>query len=101
MLPVPLHKVELGRLRRPAMQVTGWLVIGLGVLALPLPGPVATPLIATGGLIILRHSVSARRHYVRMRGRAPGVVRPLFGRFDAWRHRNRGARATALPHTVH
>lgn len=98
MMPAPLPKVAFDRLRRPAMQATGWLVIGLGVLALPLPGPVATPLIATGGLIILRHSVSARRHYVRMRGRAPGMVRPFFGRFDAWRHRRRPARTT-LPST--
>ncbi|MBB6249732.1 PGPGW domain-containing protein [Nitrospirillum iridis] len=84
-----LPRVEIARLRRPALQASGWLVMGLGVLALPIPGPVSTPLVVMGGLLVLRNSVSARRHYVRARDHAPRLVRPLFGRFDAWRHRHR------------
>ncbi|MEA1676979.1 hypothetical protein [Nitrospirillum sp. BR 11163] len=84
-----LPRVEIARLRRPALQASGWLVMGLGVLSLPIPGPVSTPLLAVGGLMVLRSSVSARRHYVRARDHAPRLVRPLFGRFDAWRHRHR------------
>ncbi|TWB47018.1 hypothetical protein [Nitrospirillum viridazoti] len=87
-----LPRVEIARLRRPALQASGWLVMGLGVLSLPIPGPVSTPLLAVGGLMVLRSSVSARRHYVRARDHAPRLVRPLFGRFDAWRHRHRDAR---------
>lgn len=86
-----LPRVEIARLRRPALQASGWLVMGLGVLSLPIPGPVSTPLLAVGGLMVLRSSVSARRHYVRARDHAPRLVRPLFGRFDAWRHRHRDA----------
>ncbi|MEE3626760.1 hypothetical protein UCD39_22745 [Nitrospirillum sp. BR 11752] len=86
-----LPRVEIARLRRPALQASGWLVMGLGVLSLPIPGPVSTPLLAVGGLMVLRSSVSARRHYVRARDHAPRLVRPLFGRFDAWRHRHRAA----------
>ncbi|TWB21313.1 hypothetical protein FBZ89_105185 [Nitrospirillum amazonense] len=91
-----LPRVEIARLRRPALQASGWLVMGLGVLSLPIPGPVSTPLLAVGGLMVLRSSVSARRHYVRARDHAPRLVRPLFGRFDAWRHRHRTAQGAPV-----
>ncbi|TWB45305.1 hypothetical protein [Nitrospirillum pindoramense] len=96
-----LPRVEIARLRRPALQASGWLVMGLGVLSLPIPGPVSTPLLAVGGLMVLRSSVSARRHYVRARDHAPRLVRPLFGRFDAWRHRHRAAQGAAQGAPVH
>ncbi|MDE1149615.1 MAG: hypothetical protein PW843_23940 [Azospirillaceae bacterium] len=73
------------------------MVMGLGVLSLPIPGPVSTPLVVMGGLLVLRNSVSARRHYVRARDHAPRLVRPLFGRFDAWRHRHRSRVHVAVP----
>jgi hypothetical protein len=69
--------LPLPRLRRTLLIAMGWIVIALGLLAMPLPGPVAMPTMAVGALILLRHSPSFRRRFVRLRRRWPRVFAPV------------------------
>lgn len=52
-------------------------MIVLGLLAMPVPGPVAMPTMSVGALILLRHSPAFRRRFVRLRRRWPRVFAPV------------------------
>jgi hypothetical protein len=49
------------------MFVAGLILIGLGILISPLPGPGGIFLIAPGLALVLKASMWAKRHYVRMK----------------------------------
>ena len=66
-----------GKLIRVGLVAIGLLIILLGVLISPLPGPGGLPLVVLGLMIILRNSFKARRHFVRMQRRHPKWVSPL------------------------
>ena len=66
-----------GKLIRAGLVAIGLLIILLGVLISPLPGPGGLPLVVLGLMIILRNSFKARRHFVRMQRRHPKWVSPL------------------------
>ena len=55
----------------------GWTIIALGVLISPLPGPGGLPVIALGGVLLLRNSADARRMFVRAKRRWPRLFSPL------------------------
>lgn len=53
---------------------TGVVVLAVGLLLGPLPGPTGLPVMFVGSVIILRHSTSARRWYILLSRRWPRVV---------------------------
>lgn len=65
------------RLMRMGLVAIGILIILLGVLLSPLPGPGGIPLIVLGLMIILRNSFKARRQFVRLQRSHPRWVSPL------------------------
>jgi len=66
-----------GKLMRMGLVAIGLLIILLGVLISPLPGPGGLPLVVLGLMIILRNSFKARRQFIRMQRRHPKWVSPL------------------------
>lgn len=65
------------RIRQLALIGMGWTIIGLGVLIAPLPGPGGIPVIALGGVLLLRNSAGARRQFVRAKRRWPRLLSPF------------------------
>lgn len=65
------------RVRQLALIGMGWTIIALGVLIAPLPGPGGLPVIALGGMLLLRNSADARRMFVRAKRRYPRLFSPL------------------------
>jgi len=55
----------------------GWLLIVIGTLIGPIPGPWSLPLVALGAVMILRRSLWARRRFVRLSQRYPRMLGPL------------------------
>lgn len=55
----------------------GLLVILLGLIISPLPGPGGIPVIALGTIILLRQSRALRRRYVTYERRWPKTMRPF------------------------
>ncbi|MEQ9812500.1 MAG: hypothetical protein RLO50_06935 [Azospirillaceae bacterium] len=55
----------------------GWLLIVIGTLIGPIPGPWSLPLVALGAVMILRRSLWARRRFVRLSQRYPRLLGPL------------------------
>ncbi|EKV31837.1 hypothetical protein C882_3589 [Caenispirillum salinarum AK4] len=72
----------------------GCVLILVGVIISPIPGPLGTPLVLAGLLIVLRTSLWARRRYVRLSRRWPGPFR-LTDRL--LRRRRRRRRRRGLP----
>lgn len=71
---------------RKTLAITGgWIIVVLGILVSPLPGPLGTPVIAGGLLIVLTHSVWARRRFVLLERRYPRVVGPMRRLLKGWR----------------
>ncbi len=73
----------------------GWSLVVVGFVIIPLPGPMGTPTMAVGALIILRRSVAARRRFVRLKRRWPrrmGQIHDLIRKLRRWR-----ARGSPLP----
>ncbi|AWK88889.1 PGPGW domain-containing protein [Azospirillum thermophilum] len=68
---------SLGRLRQLALIGMGWTIIVLGILIAPLPGPGGLPVIALGGVLLLRNSADARRGFVRLKRRYPRMFGPV------------------------
>lgn len=64
-------------LRRVAYMVSGVLVVILGVLIAPLPGPGGVPVIALGLVLILRSSFWAKRQFIRAQYARPKYVYPF------------------------
>ena len=62
---------------RSAMLIAGILVIILGVLIAPLPGPGGVPVIALGLILVLRSSYWAKRQFIRAQHARPRYVYPF------------------------
>lgn len=73
------------RVRQLVLIGMGWTIIALGLLIAPLPGPGGIPVIALGGMLLLRNSADARRLFVRAKRRWPRLFFP----FEALRQRFR------------
>ncbi len=69
--------MSLARVRRMALIGTGWLIIGIGIIVFPLPGPGGLPIMLVGGIILLRNSDDAKRLFVRMKRRYPKTFLPV------------------------
>lgn len=65
------------RFVRLMLAALGVLVIVLGVLIAPLPGPGGLPVVAVGLMIVLRNSFWAKRRFVELSRRHPRTVYPL------------------------
>lgn len=63
--------------RRWALMVGGLLVVLLGILIAPLPGPGGIPVIAVGLMLILRSSFWAKRQFIRAQYARPKWVYPF------------------------
>lgn len=64
-------------LKRWALMTAGLLVVLLGVLIAPLPGPGGIPVIALGLVLILRSSFWAKRQFIRAQHARPRWVYPF------------------------
>lgn len=67
----------LRALKRSALLIVGVLVILLGVLIAPLPGPGGVPVIALGLILVLRSSYWAKRQFIRAQHARPRYVYPF------------------------
>lgn len=65
------------RLVRWGLVLLGLLIIGLGVLISPIPGPGGIPVIVIGLMIVLRNSFYARRQFVKFQRAHPKVIFPI------------------------
>lgn len=70
----------------------GGLLVLTGMVIGPLPGPLGTPLVLAGLLIVLRNSLWARRRYIRLSRRWPVSFRVVD---KVLRRRRRARRAGA------
>ena len=59
------------------MMALGFLIIGLGILIAPLPGPGGVPVIALGLVLLLRNSWWAKRQFIRAQYARPKWVYPF------------------------
>lgn len=64
-------------LKRSSMLMLGLLVVVLGILIAPLPGPGGVPVIALGLILILRSSYRAKRYFIRAQYARPRWVYPF------------------------
>ena len=80
-LALPLPDRSRSRLlrtaRRWALMAGGLLVVLLGILIAPLPGPGGIPVIAVGLMLILRSSFWAKRQFIRAQYARPKWVYPF------------------------
>ena len=67
----------LRTLKRSALMAAGVLVVVLGILIAPLPGPGGVPVIALGLILILRSSYWAKRQFIRAQYARPKWVYPF------------------------
>ncbi len=74
---LPPRAAALRWLKRSALLVIGLLVIALGVLIAPLPGPGGIPVIAVGLVLVLRSSFWAKRQFIRAQYARPKYVYPF------------------------
>jgi len=74
----------------------GWLLIILGTIIGPIPGPWSIPLVALGSVMILRRSRWARRRFVRLSQRFPRLMGPI-RRFITRGRAHPGAGGTSSP----
>lgn len=65
------------RLYKAAGMALGFLVIVLGILIAPLPGPGGLPVIALGLVLVLRTSYGAKRLFIRALHRWPRQLSPV------------------------
>ncbi len=72
-----LAREIVSRFARWSLIVLGLLVIMVGMLVSPLPGPGGIPLIVVGFMIVLRNSFYARRQFVRLQRAHPKMVSPI------------------------
>ena len=75
-LPSPVRSRSrlLRTARRWALMAGGLLVVMLGILIAPLPGPGGVPVIAVGLMLILRSSFWAKRQFIRAQYARPKWV---------------------------
>ncbi|HEY8574229.1 hypothetical protein [Phenylobacterium sp.] len=62
---------------RSGLVALGGLIVLLGVLLAPIPGPGGIPVIALGLVVILRNSYKAKRVFVRAQHRWPRWITPI------------------------
>lgn len=67
----------LRRIRRTAMMALGFVIILLGIIIAPLPGPGGIPVIALGLVFVLRNSYWAKRQFIRAQHKRPRYVYPF------------------------
>lgn len=67
----------LHRLLRWVAMVTGTVLVALGILIAPLPGPFGLPISVVGLMLILRNSYWAKRRFIRMQQARPNWVMPF------------------------
>jgi predicted membrane chloride channel (bestrophin family) len=67
----------VGRMLRPVLVLLGVLIVLVGILIAPLPGPGGLPVIVIGLMLVLRNSFKARRHFVRFQRAHPKMVFPI------------------------
>jgi len=67
----------LRAVRRWALMIGGLIVVVLGVLIAPLPGPGGIPVIAVGLMLILKSSYWAKRQFIRAQYARPKWVYPF------------------------
>ena len=67
----------LTKLTRWLLLGVGALVVLLGILIAPLPGPGGIPVIVVGLMIMLRNSFAARRRFVRFQRAHPKLIFPI------------------------
>lgn len=70
-------RVVAGRIKRLGLVVLGLVIIVLGILIAPLPGPGGLPVIVVGLMIVLRNSFKARRQFVRLHRAYPKTLYPV------------------------
>ncbi|WP_332770596.1 PGPGW domain-containing protein [Phenylobacterium sp.] len=75
--PDDANREFAARLVRAGFVVLGALIVLIGVLIAPIPGPGGIPVIVVGLMVILRNSFKARRHFVRLHHAHPRVISPL------------------------
>lgn len=64
-------------MKRSALLIVGVLVILMGILIAPLPGPGGVPVIALGLILVLRSSYWAKRQFIRAQHARPRYVYPF------------------------
>lgn len=67
----------LRRIWRMAMMTLGFVIILLGIIIAPLPGPGGIPVIALGLVFVLRNSYWAKRQFIRAQHKRPRYVYPF------------------------
>ncbi|SRR5690606_8601669 len=72
-----LARELLARFARWLLVGLGLLIILLGILISPLPGPGGIPVIVIGLMFVLRNSFWARKQFIRIQRRHPKVIFPL------------------------
>jgi hypothetical protein len=70
-------RVLLSRIARWVFLTIGVLIVILGIVIAPLPGPGGLPVIVIGLMIVLRNSFAARRHFVRFQRAHPKLIFPI------------------------
>lgn len=65
------------RLNKAAGMALGFLVIALGLLIGPLPGPGGIPVVTLGLILVLRASYGAKRLFIRAYHRWPRTLSPI------------------------
>lgn len=65
------------RLARLGMMALGALIVLVGILIAPLPGPMGLPVATVGLILILRSSYMARRAFVRVQRAHPKTLYPV------------------------
>lgn len=67
----------LSGIARTGLTVGGLVLVVVGILIAPLPGPLGLPVTVVGLMMVLRGSFRAKREFVRLQNRHPRFVRPL------------------------
>ena len=67
----------LGRVRRWGVMAVGGVLVLLGILIAPLPGPLGVPVSLLGLVLILRNSYWAKRQFIRAQHARPKWVYPF------------------------
>lgn len=70
-------RAALARVMRFAGVVVGVLLVIIGVVLSPLPGPGGLPVVVVGLMLVLRNSFKARRQFVRFAQAHPRVASPI------------------------
>jgi hypothetical protein len=66
-----------GRVLRVFAMIAGGLLVLLGLLIAPLPGPFGLPIAVVGMMLVLRNSYWAKRQFIRMQQARPNWVMPV------------------------